>query len=600
MADEASFLLRLIDKVSGPARKMQGQLSGVQAKFGGLKSSLGGTNAALTATNRGLRTVGGAAASTGGIIQTALGFSLGGAINSVASSVLSLGASMVKATIGAVMFGQESELAFSQLAKHGASAGKLFDHARGLAEKYGMSVKDTTDQFRDLLAVQFNPKTATDIIKLGADMRVLGGDAEKTKGIINALGQIKSKGRLQAEELLQLNERSISADLVKGQIAKTLGIARSEVEKQMDAGKIDAATAIEAVLNTVKIKLGEKNLGDAGEKFADNTLRGMFGKLAAKAENRLTDIGKQLEPAVTAAFKPVRDRLSALLDNPKLQGGIADVLTRIADGARAALPWIELIGSIGLQTLRSFGKGFTGTVDVGARFDELGGKFEAFLTKMGSPEIQAIAQRFGERIGIVVDFAFKLTGALLDIIPAALQVADAVQRPINAVLGVITPLVGKMIGIGAALVGGLVEGIMSGVGMALDAVGKLGTSVITKLRNVLGIKSPSKEFAKLGDMSGLGFVEGLQGSLAANDTKLGDFMPSDVAVSQGPVLSSFGSAGAATLAGAGGGSVSIQNRFEFNITQQPGESGEDLARDIESRVRREVGSMFEQMAIEAA
>ncbi len=64
------------------------------------------------------------------------------------------------------------------------------------------------------------------------------------------------------------------------------------------------------------------------------------------------------------------------------------------------------------------------------------------------------------------------------------------------------------------LIGGLVNGISSGAGLVWDAIKGLGTGAMNALKHVLGIASPSKEFAKLGLHTARGFTQGL---LAAND-----------------------------------------------------------------------------------
>lgn len=76
----------------------------------------------------------------------------------------------------------------------------------------------------------------------------------------------------------------------------------------------------------------------------------------------------------------------------------------------------------------------------------------------------------------------------------------------------------------SALIDGLVSGISSGVARVVAAVKSLGTSVLGALTGILGIHSPSREFAKLGMMAGAGFSEGISASakgVSASASKLG-------------------------------------------------------------------------------
>lgn len=78
---------------------------------------------------------------------------------------------------------------------------------------------------------------------------------------------------------------------------------------------------------------------------------------------------------------------------------------------------------------------------------------------------------------------------------------------------------GKAIGTWAvdtatSLINGLVNGITNGAGLVIDAVKNLAHDAMNTLKHVLGISSPSKEFAKLGLFTAHGFSSGL---IAAND-----------------------------------------------------------------------------------
>jgi tape measure domain-containing protein len=341
MADAADFTLRLLDKVSGPAKGMASSIGKVAramklAAFGTKtgRDELGRFTAGSRGLLRNLRSLKGESGAD--ILKNAFSHALGGLIQEAVHGVADLTKALAGTVAEFAMFGQESRLAFSQLAKHGASADKLFNHARGLAEQFGLDVVQTTDQFKELLAVQFNPQVATDLIKMGADMRVLGQSGEKVHGIITALGQIKSKGRLQSEELMQLNERSISADLVKGQLAKMMGVDRASIDGLIQRGKVGSDVAIQAILGAVKEKLHEPNIGDAGQAFADKMLAGMFGKMKAKSQNWLTDVGDQILPIMTKTFAPIQAEVSALLGNEDIKSGVVTAFEKAfeKDGTR--------------------------------------------------------------------------------------------------------------------------------------------------------------------------------------------------------------------------------------------------------------------------
>ncbi|MDX1527058.1 MAG: tape measure protein, partial [Gammaproteobacteria bacterium] len=166
------------------------------------------------------------------------------ALKGASRAMMSLTKAIGGAVIGSAAFAQSQEMAFRQLSKHGVDGGRLFEHARATAQDFGLDVKNTTKQYAKFLALQFSPREADKLVAMGADLQALGNDAESVKGIFTALGQIKSKDRLQAEELLQLSERGISTKLVQEEIGKLLGKTQDEVRKLQEQGKVDAETAL--------------------------------------------------------------------------------------------------------------------------------------------------------------------------------------------------------------------------------------------------------------------------------------------------------------------------------------------------------------------
>lgn len=66
----------------------------------------------------------------------------------------------------------------------------------------------------------------------------------------------------------------------------------------------------------------------------------------------------------------------------------------------------------------------------------------------------------------------------------------------------------------AAIVRGMVNGIGAGIDQITSAARNLASSALNAAKNFLGIRSPSREFAKLGAFSAKGFVVGLDGGKA--------------------------------------------------------------------------------------
>ena len=74
-------------------------------------------------------------------------------------------------------------------------------------------------------------------------------------------------------------------------------------------------------------------------------------------------------------------------------------------------------------------------------------------------------------------------------------------------------LPGRMLDIGRQIVTGLIDGIQAKLSAAKDAVMNLGATVRDGLKNLLGIRSPSRVFADLGGFLGDGLSHGMRASL---------------------------------------------------------------------------------------
>jgi hypothetical protein len=82
--------------------------------------------------------------------------------------------------------------------------------------------------------------------------------------------------------------------------------------------------------------------------------------------------------------------------------------------------------------------------------------------------------------------------------------------------------------IGGDIIAGIVAGITGGAGAVINAIGGAVTGAIDHAEKLLGIKSPSKVFAKIGGYTAEGFAGGVEdGAPAAQDAMSSMVSPSD-------------------------------------------------------------------------
>lgn len=591
MAGRTRYTVELLDRLSKPAKRIGAALDNLGPK---VKNALFGKGKGrdefgkFTKGSKGLLShIGGLGGGFDGLGMKGLvaGNLITSGIERGTVAMLDLG----RATVGVVAeytkFAQNSELAFNRLAKHGASGAKLFDHARNLAVEFGMDVQSTSDSFRKLLAAQFNPTLATDIIKMGADLRSLGGTAEDVKGAVRAISQIKGTGKLQGDELNQLAEAGLSINLIREEIGKLMGgKSVGEVLKLQEAGKIDADTAVAGILNAVKTKTGSKELGEAGKLFADTTLDGMAGRLKAKAQNLGVDLGQRLIPVVTKFVTPLADKLSSFLASPEAQAGI----DKLVVGLEKGFTFISAAFEKGWPLVQRFVGGFLDKI--APALPGITKNAEGFLAALDRPEVAEAVGRWGERLGMVAATLLKIGGFALRVIPDLLVLGDAMQRPFDKIRAAAYWLIDQATTWGPAIVQGLANGIAAGVDKVAAAAQKVADTVTNKLQSVFSFGSPSKYMTQRGEW----ISEGLQ--IGMDRVKpVPEWLGAGAVNDFGPPAASMGSM---PTMGSGGGVV-VHFAPVFHVEQQAGQSAQETLEDLETMTRRVLDDALEELALAA-
>jgi TP901 family phage tail tape measure protein len=127
----------------------------------------------------------------------------------------------------------------------------------------------------------------------------------------------------------------------------------------------------------------------------------------------------------------------------------------------------------------------------------LGGKIKSVIGWLGDlikpmDDAGGAVQSFGEKVGLYI---------------------AAMVKTVLSLPGKLIALPIEMLKIGQQIVAGLIDGIQAKLSAAKDAVMNLGATVRDGLKNLLGIRSPSRVFAELGGFLGEGLSHGMRASL---------------------------------------------------------------------------------------
>lgn len=161
----------------------------------------------------------------------------------------------------------------------------------------------------------------------------------------------------------------------------------------------------------------------------------------------------------------------------------------------------------------------------------------------------------------------------------------------------------KFLNIGLDIVQGIADGIRNGAAAVWDALKNVVWGGIDKVRNFLGIKSPSRVFMRLGGFASEGMAIGITrqaqnavaaaGKMASGVTAAGSLAlaPPIVAtaapISKAPIPAPAAASSAAAAAPAQQQGVGLT--LHFHLTQQPGESADEFAERVIRKIEEKAG-----------
>lgn len=187
---------------------------------------------------------------------------------------------------------EQTKISFQTLMGGAEQAAKHIEELRKLSTSTPLEFQSITKMSQRLQGAGVSAAKVTELIKDIGNTAAATGEmtAERMEGIGVAISQILSKGRLSAEEMEQLSERSIPAWRI---LSQQMGKSVEETRKLAEQGKISGDVMVEAFQ-----KFSRANFGDAMKKQAE-TFTG--------AMNIITNIAM-----VTAeqAFKPIFEKIS--------------------------------------------------------------------------------------------------------------------------------------------------------------------------------------------------------------------------------------------------------------------------------------------------
>jgi tape measure domain-containing protein len=362
---------------------------------------------------------------------TALGF-LGGqymmqAINTgvgaIKGAAIDYNAAMEQATIG-----------FTTLLGSAEKAGAFIEELEAFAARTPFEFRGLQSAANQMLAMGFaSEDILPTLTAVGDAVAALGLGTEGVNSAVRALGQMRSAGRVTAQDMMQLTSLGIPAWQM---LADSMGKTVPEVRRLSEQGLIPAQQAIDAI--TTGIESG--NMG------------GMMAAQAHTFTGAMSTIKDSLTMATGKALKPFFEMLS-------------NVAIKFAD-------WLQTPGAT------AFFDGIAGAITTAA--DALGGFFgiiSNIITVFTGSDAQGMVDAFGalpQPIKDVIRFVKPLVEQLVEFLAPAIEV---VMDNLDTIAGIIASVLLPPL----KILGPIFEGLSSGATDVGAAIGTAFTSGLEQL-----------------------------------------------------------------------------------------------------------------------
>lgn len=221
---------------------------------------------------------------------------------------------------------EQTKIAFTTLLGSAKAADDFVRQLWDFAARTPFEFEGIANAARQLLAFGFQAKEILPLATaVGDAISALGGGAVEIDRVIRALGQMRAKGKVSAEEMMQLAELGIPAWEM---LAQAIGTSIPEAMDRASKGAIPAAVGIQAIVEGMAKRFA------GSMEMQSRTLLGQWSTFRDNLDGILRAIGEDIIRAfdLTGVLARVNDALGRLGDILQ-EGGLRAL-------AQAVPPWL--------------------------------------------------------------------------------------------------------------------------------------------------------------------------------------------------------------------------------------------------------------------
>lgn len=480
------------------------------------------------------------------------------------------------------------------------------------------------------------------------------GNADKMQSLARAYGKATAQGKLTGETVQMMIDAGWNPLI---DICDQTGESMEDVQKRMAAGSISAEELTQAVNHATDA--GGKFAG--GMEAASKTVAGLTSTLQDNVNAMLGELMQPVSDAMLSTLLPTAidavDQLMTAFEDEGIDGFsrvagslIASLSAQLASYAPQAIPSaLAFIGAL-VTGLLSALPDLTGTAIelVSALLlgiaDQLPGIITAAMSallgivgKITSPEsitlliqaamqlmlalarglIAAIPQLIDAVPGIITNLVESFYAMLPEIIGVGIEIVIALASGLVSNAGHITAAVPRLVetivrgflaavksywDIGKSIVDGIRQGITEQWQRLKSDVSNLFTGLVSWIKNLLGIHSPSRVFADIGQNMAAGIGDGWASTIGDINRQIGESLQPQyvVGVDMQGLYAQAATLQSAAAPGAGGDIAAVierMDRLERAITgMQIYMDGDALVGSVATRMDYALGGIYTSRA----
>lgn len=240
-----------------------------------------------------------------------------GASVAIVGVLAGIGAAALKVGFDFNSMQQQAMIGFETMLGGGQQALTFMNDLKAFAASTPFELPGLIKSSQKLLAFGFTAESIVPMLtSIGDAVSALGGGEAEINRVTMAMGQMKAKGKVQAEEMMQLAELGIPAwDM----LAKAIGVGVPEAMAMVSKGAVKADVAIAALTKGMDEKFGGMMSKQS------KTMAGLMSTLS----DTVNQTAGQLTAPIFAKASEVFATFMGVLSSPEAVAGLAAITTGI-------------------------------------------------------------------------------------------------------------------------------------------------------------------------------------------------------------------------------------------------------------------------------